>query len=98
MAIDRQTRDAISQAISKGMMSRMETYEEVWVTGEQLCARMPMFSKEWLKRYGRLLPRERVELTDAASGTHITTRFMYPLHKLQRMTVMGELRHIVINP
>lgn len=53
MAIDRLTRDAISQAISKGMMSRMETYEEVWVTGEQLCARMPMFSKEWLKRYGQ---------------------------------------------
>lgn len=64
MTLDKDTRNAIALAVEKGMTRRMEMYEEVWLTGEQLCERFGMISKGWLEKYGCKLPRERMEVMD----------------------------------
>ncbi len=86
MLLDKATRDAISGAIAKGMVQRMEIYEEVWLSADQLVATFPMFSKDWLKRYGTAkgLPRERLEVYDVVEGKVIGSRYMYPKHRIQR--------------
>ena len=38
----------------------MEMYEEVWLTGEQLCEKFGMISEGWLEKTGKYLPRERM--------------------------------------
>lgn len=75
-------------------LSRMnEAYGEVWLTGDQLCSQVGMFTRDWLKRYGHMLPRERVRVTDA-DGTSHRTGWCYPRNRLLRMIHEGKLRDL----
>ena len=84
MTFDKATREAIASAIDRGLQLRMEMYEEVWLSAEDLIQTFPMFSKDWLKRYGRSVPRERLEVYDEREGKVIASRWMYPRHRIQR--------------
>lgn len=84
MVLDRQTREAIALAVEKGITRRMEMYEEVWLTGDQLCERFGMISKGWLEKYGYKLPRERMEVMDEQTGRVVGSRWGYPLHRINR--------------
>lgn len=95
MTFDKQTRDAIAAAIERGLTQRMETYEEEWLSADDLCKRLPMFSRDWLRHFGYKLPRERLEVTDNETGETRCSRFMYPLHRIQRG--IQERRHKGIN-
>ena len=83
MTLDKDTRNAIALAVEKGITRRMEMYEEVWLTGEQLCERFGMISKGWLEKYGSKLPRERMEVMDE-TGRVVASRWGYPLHRINR--------------
>ena len=93
MKLDKETREAIAEAVRNAQMEISETYDEKYVTGKELCQQIAMFSPNWLENYGWKLPRERIEVTDD-SGERRVTRWGYPLHHIQRMIKDGKLRNM----
>ena len=85
--------------VSKTIQSEMakitaalELDREEWVTSKVLSERMPMLSADFIKKYGKVLPRERIVYEE--DGETKTTRFMYPLNKIGRLVASGQLRKI----
>lgn len=91
--VDKETRFAIQQAVKSAVAEAHETYTERWMTGAQLSAELPFFTREWLKRFGSSLPRERVGMEDAQGRTHYTG-WCYPYKKILRMIAEGKLRQL----
>ena len=86
--------------VSKTIQSEMakitaalELDREEWVTSKVLSERMPMLSADFIKKYGKVLPRERIVYEE--DGETKTTRFMYPLNKIGRLVASGQLRKII---
>lgn len=70
----------------------LELDREEWVTSKVLSERMPMLTADFIKKHGKILPRERVVYEE--DGETKTTRFMYPLKKIGRIIASGQLRQI----
>lgn len=88
--MDRILRAEIVAEVKQTVAEAMEMYNEQWLTGEQLMERFGFITKDWLKKYGETLPRERMEVVDH-DGTLKCSRWGYPLHKIQRM--IAERKH-----
>ena len=93
--LDKITRDAIAATVARATMEAQEMYSERWVTGEELCRELGCFTPQFLKLYGRSLPRECVRVTDAEGNEH-RTRWCYPLRRIRRMMAEGKLRELTI--
>ena len=91
MALDRATREAIAAAVEKAITARMETYEEVWLTREQLKEKFGMITESWLERFGSTIPQERLEVVDEKTGKVTYSRVAYPWHRINRW--IGEREH-----
>lgn len=91
MTLDKATREAIVEGVKRAALEMAEVYQEEWVTGEQLCAAVGFFTKEWLHNYGATLPRECVRVVDEAGVCH-RTRWCYPKKKILRLISEGKLR------
>jgi hypothetical protein len=93
--LDKDTQDLIASAIEKGIQRGMEKamgiYTEVWLTADEVVKQFGMISEDFLKRRGKLLPRERMEWLDEKGVVHQGT-WAYPRNELQRMIQAGELR------
>lgn len=101
MTFDKETRKAISSSIERTLSKQFEMYEEEWLTDEKLTERLPMFTKEWMRRYASRLPRETVTFIDD-EGNIIgdikkKKNWMYPLHRIQRLISEGYFRGMRIN-
>lgn len=94
--MDAATRNAIVRTVREAVTEAMETTREEWVTGDELCRRCSMITKSWLKQWGYLVPRERIEVTDKEGGV-TATRWGYPLHKILRLVMNHELRYLEDN-
>ena len=96
--LDRETRDAIAMAVEmaveKAVARRMEMYEEVWLTGEQLCEKFGMISEGWLEKNGKYLPRERMGVRKE-TGRVIGSRWGYPWHRINRW-IQEDRGHVAI--
>lgn len=88
--LDKLTRMAIASAVKESM----EVYSERWLTADELCKQFGMFSRDWLKRYGHLLPRTRAEVSDG--GTVHASGWSYPQHKIARMVADGEIKRLTL--
>lgn len=95
MALDKATREAIASAVRKATVEIQEVYKEEWLTGAQLCKAIPMFTPEWLKRYGQTIPRERVRVT-TEDGVKHKTGWCYPKKKILRMISEGDFRSLAV--
>lgn len=83
MKFDKETREAIRKAVQDSMAEAMMTYEERWLTSDQLLAQFGMISKDWLRRNGWRLPRGRMELPDEHGK--IRTQWAYPQHRIAKL-------------
>ena len=81
--------------VRRAMEESLEMYQEQWVTGDVLCQRFQMFSKDWLKRYGKLLPHTQAVVT-GADGVKHKTSVCYALNKIQRMVQTGEIKRLSV--
>lgn len=90
--IDKLLRTELLSTVKKVMAEAMETQNERWLTGDELCKQFGMFSPSWLKAYGHKLPRERCEVDDG--GTTKCSRWAYPQHKIARMIASGEIKRL----
>lgn len=93
--LDKDTRamiaDAIEQGVKKGMEKALGVYGEVWLTAEDVVKQFGMISEDFLKRKGKLLPRERVEYVGEDGLVHVG-KWAYPRNRIQEMIMRGELR------
>lgn len=95
--MDRRLRDEIAQVFaSESVRYHYEVMNEVWLTGNKLAEQIQFFSKDWLKRYGYLLPRERMVMIDE-NGVEHKSSWCYPLHRIQRMVHEGQIYFHVEN-
>ena len=83
LQLDRQTRAMIADTIAKAVRQQMESYEERWVLAQELCELLPALSPDFLRRHGDSFPRKRF-VVENDHGTY-RSRFMYPLHRIERM-------------
>lgn len=73
----------------------MTTYNEKWVTEDQLCEHVGTLTKRWLRAHGQMFNRTRFEWDDDEG--HHCQGWIYPLHQIQQMILDGrckELKHI----
>lgn len=93
--LDRDTQRMIAEAIEvgikKGMEKALGMYVEVWLSAEDVVKQFGMISEDFLKRKGKLLPRERVEYVGEDGIVHVG-KWAYPRNRLQEMIASGELR------
>lgn len=97
VSLDKQTRLAIEQTVFRAVQEAMETTAEVWLTPEQLIEQVGFFSPEWIKRNGKMLPRETYRWRDENGVLH-EGRYTYPKHKIQRMISEGAFREMSLKP
>ena len=92
--LDNETQKMIADAIERGVakaMEKMKMYGEVWLTAEEVVNQFGMISADFMKRKGKLLPRERLEWVDNDGIVH-QGAWAYPRNRLQEMVASGELR------
>lgn len=83
MRLSKEAQEAIAAAVQRATAEALEMYDERYVTGEELCNRICMFTPDWLKRYGERLPRTRIYVNDD-DGKQRKTSWGYPLHHILR--------------
>ena len=79
--MDRKLREDIMAEVQKALAAAMLRMEERWLTADELCKQFQMFSKDWLEKYGDILPRKRVKVTHL-NGESRGTRWAYPQHEI----------------
>ena len=75
--------------VRRAMRVVMEEMEEKWISPEELSKQFYFFSPDWISKNGHLLPREKVNVLGGGS-----TRYGYPLHKINRMVAEGAFREL----
>lgn len=88
--MDKQTRMEIAQVVNEAIRDALEESDERWLSGHELCAKFQMFNEDFLKRYGKVLPRARASVTDKNGKTRFTG-WAYPERKISRMIARDEI-------
>lgn len=86
---DPMLRSEIVGVVRRAMSEVLEDMEERWLSPEELCKQFSFFTRDWLSKYGHLLPREKVGI-DGGPATH----YGYPLHRINRMIAEGKFRNL----
>ena len=76
------------------MTEVLEGADEVWLSPEEFCKQFGMFTAEWLKRNGELLPREKACVVMPDGSVKETRSWAYPKHRINRMIAEGRLRQM----
>jgi hypothetical protein len=94
--MDSLLRKEITSQVSQVVADTMEVYGERWVSGDTLQQHCEIFTRSWLKAYGKCLPRTQaaVQLED---GSVKRTKWIYPLHKIQKMINDGQIKYLSVN-
>ena len=93
MRLEKELQCAIMRTIEEGVREAMSQFGEEYVSGKELGKRFQMFTPNWLKLYGHLLPRTRAEVTEASGDVHVTG-WCYPVSKIGRMIESGEIKRL----
>lgn len=83
----------VSAVVRRTIEEKLEMYEEVWLTADQMQKHFGTMKKSWLDRYGHSLPFRKQKVEDEDGVEHESSR-VYPLHKIQRMFANGEIEHL----
>ena len=92
--MDRMLRAEIIATVRQTVAEVMEGADEVWLSPEDVCKQFSMFTPEWLRRHGELLPREKVRIVLADGTVKESRSWAYPMHKINRLIMEGRLREI----
>ena len=92
--MDRILRAEIVAEVKQTVAEVMEGADEVWLSPDEFCKTFGMFSPEWLRRHGELLPREKVRIVLADGTVKESRSWAYPKHKINRLIREGKLREI----
>ena len=91
MTMDSKLRAEIVATVRQAMM----TYNEKWVTEDQLVEHVGTLTKRGLKDHGQMFNRTRVEWDD--HDGHHTQKWIYPLHEIQDWIATGKIKELKMN-
>jgi hypothetical protein len=89
--MDKMLRAEIIGEVRRAMSVVMEDMDERWVSQKELSKQFYFFSADWISKNGHLLPRERVNIVGENCAS---TRWAYPVHKINRMVKEGKFREM----
>lgn len=92
--MDRMLRAEIIATVRQTVADVMEGADEVWLSPEDMCKQFSMFTPEWLRRHGELLPREKVRIVLVGRFVKESRSWSYPKHKINRLIREGRMREI----
>ena len=92
MTMDSKLRAEIVATVRQAMM----TYNEKWVTEDQLVDHVGTLTKRWLKDHGQMFNRTRLEWTDEKGIKH-SQGWIYPLHEIQDWIATGKIKELRMN-
>jgi predicted transcriptional regulator len=92
--MDRMLRAEIVATVRQTVAEVLEGADEVWLSPDEFCKTFGMFSPEWLRRHGELLPREKVRIVMEDGTVKESRSWAYPKHKINRLIREGKLREI----
>ena len=92
--MDKMLRAEIVAMVRQTLTEVLECADEVWLSPEDMCKQFSMFTPEWLRRHGELLPREKVGNVMEDGTVKESRSWAYPKHKINRLTREGRLREI----
>lgn len=92
--MDRMLRAEIIATVRQTVAEVMEGADEVWLSPDDFCKTFGMFTPEWLRRNGELLPREKVRIVLEDGTVKESRSWAYPKHKINRLIKEGRLREI----
>ena len=84
----------VASVVRRAVEEKLEMYEEVWLTADQMQQYFGTLKKSWLDRYGHSLPHRDPKVTDEKGIEHKSAR-QYPRNQIQRMYANGEIEHLV---
>ena len=79
--MDRKLREEIVAEVQKAVTLSMLSLQEQYLTADELCKQFGMFTKDFVEKYGDILPRKRVKVTHLNGETR-GTRWAYPQHQI----------------
>lgn len=91
--MDKLLRAEIVGEVKRILIDILEGSKEQWVSGDELGKHISCFTPNWLKMYGRSLPRTRA-IVSCKDGSSHQTGFIYPLHKIQRMVATNQVKSL----
>jgi len=94
--MDKAFRMELVNEVRLSVMRAMETYDERWLTDDQLVEHIGIMTKRWLREHGDMLPRTRVNWVDDKGQQH-TSSWMYPLHRIQAMIEDGRISRLKVS-
>jgi hypothetical protein len=89
--MDAITRNEIMAAVKTAVSQAVDTLDEKWLSGMEVCEQFQMFTPSWIKRYGHLLPRIQAVVKDE-NGVEHRTGWAYGRNRIQRMIDNDQLR------
>ncbi len=89
--MDKQLKLEIIATVKKAVVDTNEVYEERWLTDDELCKYVGIFTKRWLRENGYLLPRMQVVWKDKKGVEHVAKQYLYPVHKILAMVADGRI-------
>ena len=79
--MDRLLRKEIRVDVMAAMQTAMMQMDERWISAQELCNQFQMFTKDWVEKYGDILPHKRIKVTHLNGKTR-KTRVTYPQHEI----------------
>jgi len=79
--MDKKLREEIVAEVQKAVTLSMLSLQEQYLTADELCKQFQMFTKDWLEKYGDILPHKRIMVTHMNGKTR-KTRVTYPQHEI----------------
>ena len=86
--MDKKLREEIVAEVQKAVEVAMVKAGERWITADELCKQFQMFTKDWLEKYGDILPHKRIKVTHLNGKTR-KTRVTYPQHEIAMNIASG---------
>lgn len=85
----------ILTAVRAAIVKTNAELTEVWLSPDELCKQFQFITKDWLRRYGKLLPRTCAEVKDAeGNGTH--SHYGYARNRIQQMIMDGSIQRLTM--
>ena len=84
----------VASVVRRAVEEKLEMYEEVWLTADQMPQYFATLKKSWLERYGHSLPHRDPKVTDE-KGIEQKSARQWPRNQIQRMFSNGEIERLV---
>jgi hypothetical protein len=72
--MDRKLREDLIAAAERGAYLAMMRANEQYLTADELCKQFQMFTRDWLEKYGDILPNKKITVTHMDGHTRSTRR------------------------